>query len=220
MDKISQLRRSLRDARGMKVIFLSHCILNENTRYLGGACSPGCVKPIVEQCISNDWGIVQLPCPEQRAWGGVVKKHMLKAYGAESSPSYRFRAIAVPIFVWYSRWIYRGLARMVAEEIEDYLKSGFVVVGIVAIDGSPLCGLNVTLDLRASFERTATMDVAGATIANMNEIIREALVAGDGLFTAALRDELGRRNLDVPYFAHDLVAEISGKPTRTPIFST
>jgi predicted secreted protein len=220
MDKISQLQRSLRDARGMKVVFLSHCILNENTRYLGGARSPACVEPIVQECIGNDWGIVQLPCPEQRAWGGVVKRLMLKAYGAENSLLYRFRAIVVPAFVLYSKWLYRRLARQVAREIEDYVKSGFTVVGIVAIDGSPTCGLSVSLDLRASFARTATMEVAGATIANMNEIICETLVAGNGLFTAALRDELDRRHLEVPYFAHDLVAEISGKPTRTPIFST
>ena len=213
MDKISQLQRSLRDARGMKVVFLSHCILNENTRYLGGACSPASVKSIVDECITKGLGMVQLPCPEQRAWGGVVKRLLLKAHGAEDSFLYRFRAIVVPAFVWYSKWIYRRLAHQVAGEVEDYVKSGFIVAGIVAIDGSPSCGLNVTLDLRTSFERTARMDLANATIDTMNEIIRETAVPGDGLFTAALRKELGRLHLDVPYLAHDLVAEVSGKPT-------
>ena len=202
------------------MVFLSHCILNENTRYLGGACSPACVRPIVEECIRNDWGMVQLPCPEQRAWGGVVKRHLLKAHGAGGSLLYRFRPIVLPVFEWYSRWIYRGLARQVAGEIEDYLKSGFVVAGIVAVDGSPSCGLNVTLDLRASFLRMAAMDADGATIARMNEIIRDTLVAGEGMFTSAFRRELDRRHLEVSYFAHDLVAEISGKPGHFPIFST
>jgi len=32
--KIETLYRNLRDERSRKVIFVSHCILNENTRYL------------------------------------------------------------------------------------------------------------------------------------------------------------------------------------------
>jgi len=41
MNKVQSLQRSLKDSRNGKVIFLSHCILNENTRYLGGACRAG-----------------------------------------------------------------------------------------------------------------------------------------------------------------------------------
>jgi uncharacterized protein YbbK (DUF523 family) len=162
----------------MKVVFLSHCILNENTRYLGGARDAASVTSIVDECISKGLGIVQLPCPEQRAWGGVVKRLLLKAYGAQNSLLYRFRAIVVPAFVLYSRWIYRRLAHRVAGEIQDYVHSGFAVVGIVAIDGSPSCGLNVTLDLRASFDRTARMDLPNATIDTMNGISAIALFSG------------------------------------------
>ena len=72
------MQRSLKDSRSGKVIFLSHCILNENTRYLGGACRGGVIREIVEQCLDKDIGIVQMPCPEQIAWGGVTKRLMLQ----------------------------------------------------------------------------------------------------------------------------------------------
>jgi hypothetical protein len=35
------LLERLKDERSKRVIFVSHCWLNENTRYLGGAFRPG-----------------------------------------------------------------------------------------------------------------------------------------------------------------------------------
>ena len=35
--KLEQLQRALADKRSRRVVFVSHCILNENVRYLGGA---------------------------------------------------------------------------------------------------------------------------------------------------------------------------------------
>ena len=34
------LQRSIIDARSGEVVFVSHCLLNQNTRYLGGAVCP------------------------------------------------------------------------------------------------------------------------------------------------------------------------------------
>src|SRR5512134_1840085 len=77
----ADLVHRLRDARNRRVVFLAHCLLNENTRYLGGACRAGCVKELLAQCIDLGLGVVQLPCPEELAWGGVLKRHLLRAYG-------------------------------------------------------------------------------------------------------------------------------------------
>jgi len=59
------------------VVLLSHCLLNENVRYLGGAGRPGGVQEVVDDYLAGGAGIYQLPCPEQRAWGGVLKRRML-----------------------------------------------------------------------------------------------------------------------------------------------
>lgn len=63
-------------------MFLSHCLLNENTRYLGGTARPGCVQEIVDACADADLGMVQLPCPEERAWDGVRKRRLRRLYGS------------------------------------------------------------------------------------------------------------------------------------------
>ena len=35
--KLEELQRALADERSRRVVFVPHCILNENVRYLGGA---------------------------------------------------------------------------------------------------------------------------------------------------------------------------------------
>jgi hypothetical protein len=39
--KLDELQRALADKRSRPVVFVSHCILNENVRYLGGAGPAG-----------------------------------------------------------------------------------------------------------------------------------------------------------------------------------
>lgn len=211
MKKALALQQRLKDSRSKKVIFLSYCILNENTRYLGGACRGGCVREIIQQCLDNDWGIMQMPCPEQRAWGGVTKRLLLISYGAKDQFIYRFRSLFLPLFVRYTNLIYRRLAKAVADQVNDYLRSGFTVIGIVGIDGSPSCGVGKTLSLQKSFDLTASINVDSFTVDAMNAIIRQCLMDGQGLFTVILQKELKKRQLDVPYVAHDLIGEINGK---------
>jgi predicted secreted protein len=211
MKKALMLQQRLKDSRSLRVVFLSHCILNENTRYLGGACRGGCVREIVQQCLDNDGGIVQMPCPEQHAWGGVTKRLLLIPYGAKDTLVYRFRSLLLPLFVRYTNLVYRRLARAVADQINDYLLSGFTVIGIIGIDGSPSCGVGKTLSLQKSFDLTASIDVESYTVDAMNAIVRQCIMDGKGLFTAMLQEELKKRRLDVRYVAHDLIGEIDGK---------
>jgi len=62
-----------------------------------------------------------------------------------------------------------------------------------------------------SFDLLADVDVGTITVKEMNAIIRESAMDGEGLFTAALRREMKVRQLEVPFLAHDLLAEIAGK---------
>jgi len=211
INKALTLQQRLEDSRSKQVVFLSHCILNENTRYLGGACRGSCIREIVDQCLDKDWGIVQMPCPEQRAWGGITKRWLLIYYGAKDQFVYRFRSLFLPLFVRYTDLVYRRLAKAVADQVNDYLRSGFTVVGIVGIDGSPSCGVGKTLALQKSFDLTASVNIDSFTVDAMNTIIRQCLMDGQGLFTAILQKELKKRQLNVPYVAHDLIGEIDGK---------
>jgi predicted secreted protein len=202
----------LHDRRSGKVVLLSHCLLNVNTRYLGGACRTSCVEEVVLACLQGGLGIVQMPCPEQHAWGGVLKRRLLAFFGSEGTLRYRLRNILLPVLLWYTRWVYRNLARQIADQIEDYLSSGFTVVGIVGVDGSPSCGVHQTLDAKRSLDLLGRLPET-AHAQDVNTIVQGCVTVGRGSFIELLRKELERRRLKVPFLAHDLIAELQGRET-------
>jgi predicted secreted protein len=206
------LSERLDDARGKEVAFVSHCLLNENVRYLGGAFRPGGVAEIVDELMSRGVGICQMPCPEQRAWGGVLKRRMLRAYGARGTVLYRFRRPLLRLFMIYTRLEYWRLARRVVSQIADYERSGFRVMGIVGVGASPSCGVKTTLDLRRSLDVMATTPIDSVDRQAFNrDAVVACRVAGSGLYIKSLERQLRRRRLTPPLLEHDLVAEMRGE---------
>jgi hypothetical protein len=153
-----------------------------------------------------------MPCPEQQAWGGVLKRRLLRFYNSRGTLRYRLRNVLLPVLLWTTRRAYRKLARQVADQIEDYLASGFHVAGIVGVDGSPSCGVSKTLDARRSLDLVGSLP-ADAQADDINAIVQASLADGMGQFVEQLRKELNRRRLNVPFLAHDLVAELQGRST-------
>jgi predicted secreted protein len=211
MATLSTWAAQLHDQRSRKVVFLAHCLLNENTRYLGGARRPGGVVEIVQPCLERGIGIIQLPCPEEHAWGGVMKRWLLGMYGADASVRFRLRSVLLPVMLFYTRRVYRRLARHVANQVQDYLASGFEVLGIIGIDGSPSCGVQVTMNVEQAFVQVSRLRQEAATAGDINAIVRGNAIGGRGLFVAILQEELARRGLDVPFAAHDLLAELEDR---------
>ncbi|NPD88739.1 MAG: hypothetical protein HGN29_08435 [Asgard group archaeon] len=70
MKNLKYFQNRLHDERSKKIILLSHCILNENSRYMGGAFREGSIDEIVDLLQSKGIGIIQMDCPEIFAWGG------------------------------------------------------------------------------------------------------------------------------------------------------
>ena len=195
------------------MLFVSHCLLNENVRYLGGATRPGAVVEVVRTALEEGVGLVQMPCPEQRAWGGVLKTRMLEAYGRAWLARHggARRRVARAVTVW-TRLAVAPLARRVAADVADYRRSGMTVVGIVGVGASPSCGVTCTIDLPAALGTLASCPLAELTAEGVNRRVVMANTApGTGLFTDALRAALRRRHLAVPFFEHDLIAELRGE---------
>lgn len=192
------------------MIFLSHCILNENTRYLGGACRPGAVREIIEPCIDCGLGIVQLPCPEQHAWGGVDKRFLLYFFGAKHSLFFSLRRLLLPVMLAYTRLVYIRLARKAAKQMKDYLRRGYLIRGIVGIDGSPSCGVRRILDVDRALTCLGDLDVERSTTQDVNAIVLGSVTKGRGLFIECLVKELNRRGLSVPLMSHSLIDELTG----------
>ena len=211
--RVRAIQELLRDERSGRVVFVSHCLLNENTRYLGGAFRPGVVVEVVDTYLKDGTGICQMPCPEEAAWGGVLKRHLLMLYGR---PRLR-RAIAtcLPLFRAVTAVRYRLQARRVARQISAYVAAGFDVVGIVGVDASPTCGVRTTLDLRRSLAAVAGCPLARLDRGFMNDtVVNGSTRPGRGLFIEALNAALARRGRCVPLLAHDLRSEAPGASIR------
>ena len=202
------LRDALRDRRGGRVVMVSHCLLNENVRYLGGACRPAAVEELVDAWREADVGICQMPCPEQRAWGGVLKPRMLSVYGSKGSLRYALRRPLTSLLLAWTRFVYGLLARRVARDIASYEHAGMQVTGIVAVAGSPSCGATVTLAVPRAVEELGALPLAELDRRAVNRVVMASAVPGTGLFTAALLRALRRRGIEVPVTEHDLIAEL------------
>jgi predicted secreted protein len=210
--------KQLEDERSKKIIFLSHCILNENTRYLGGAFTRGMLSTVVQEIDCKGYGIVQLPCPEQKAWGGVLKKYMLLSYGANNSRSLLnlFSGALFLLFMLHTKMVYKKIAHDVVSIIEDYKNSGFEVIGIVGIDGSPTCGILTCLDMKKAFTYHAELSPDSINRKNYNrEMYSRCLMKGKGLFFLEVDKALKRRKITITYYSHDVVREMIGEIIQT-----
>ena len=190
----------IQDERSRRVAFVSHCLLNQNVRYLGGAFCAGAVPEVVQRFLADGVGFVQMPCPEREVWGGVTKRWMVRAYGARATLAYRFRGVLLPLFIAYTRLRYRRIARRVARRIADYVAHEYEVVAIVGVDDSPSCGVHRTLDLKRALPVVASFDMRAIDRDTFNQrAVHDCLVPGRGIFIAALQRELARRAITLPF---------------------
>lgn len=113
--------------RSKKVVFVSHCILNQNTRAKNQEKFPGIVKDIVELFMEADVGIVQLPCPQIEFNGGGIDRR-LKSGKFLSENGYRAEC--------------KKMSTSIIKQIEKYLKKDYNVVGIVGVEFSSTCAVH------------------------------------------------------------------------------
>jgi len=213
--RLGTLPEGARDARAGKVVFLSHCLLNQNVRYLGGAFRAAAVDEVIELFRRDGVGICQLRCPEEVAWGGVLKRVMLAMVGSRGTVRYALRRLLLPLFGGYTRLVYRRLAAVAGRQIADYVRSGFEVVGIVGVADSPSCGVMRTLDLEGALDTIADVPLAALTTHVMNErVVAANSVRGQGWFIAALARWLRRHGISVPFFEIDPMPAIHGSAVR------
>lgn len=212
-----RLRRRLADGRSRRVVLLSHCLLDQNVRYLGGAEAAGGVPEVVDRYLAAGVGIHQLPCPERHAWGGVEKRGMLLAFGAAGTPRAPAVRLLTGAFLRWTRIVYDHLARRATREVRGYRRAGIEVVEFVGVADSPSCGVWSTLDLRGAVEAVSRCPLEQLDRHTLNrEVVAAHTRAGEGMFTTALRRRLADAGVDVPFSEHrpDLPDEVPARRTR------
>lgn len=162
--------RRVKDKRSMKIVVCTHCILNQNAKLEGIAGWPGMISQVVDLIRESGSGILQIPCPEI-LYEGIGRFD-------KSVEQYRCAAFID---------LCRRIVGEVADQVENYLSWGYQVPGVLAIDGSPSCGFNLT---QSAPEWRGL--VAGQ---NWRKVRYKK---EPGVMMAILADELSRRKVQTP----------------------
>lgn len=128
------------DQRSKKIILVSHCILNQNSISDGTADFPGTNASICKLLIESNVGIIQMPCPELLCLGldrgdvgggerDVVEENTRIRHQLQSERSVE---------------IMHHLADQILFQIKEYMKNGFLILGVIGINRSPSCGVHTT----------------------------------------------------------------------------
>ena len=130
------------DCRSRRVIFLAHCLLNQNSISDGTAVYPAAFKDVLRLLMEADIGVVQLPCPELCCLGldrgdekgaerpVTAENTRIRRELQRGEPARRLEAL-----VGYAMY-----------QLEEYRRHGFEILGIVGVNRSPSCGVETTSD--------------------------------------------------------------------------
>ena len=111
--------------RGKKIILISHCLLNQNARPLGGEKYSGIVKELLELFSESGVGVIQIPCPQLEFNEGLNRKSKTK----ESYENNGFRLKC------------QKLSLNMIQTIQKYLDKGYEILGILGVEQSTTCGV-------------------------------------------------------------------------------
>ena len=126
-DPTGKIKDKIEDVRSGKLIFISHCLLNQNACVKGISSEPAMITPLIKLLMENNVGIYQMPCPEVSYYGSARWGQVKEQY---STPMFRKHCRKIATQMW--------------DHIENYVDTGHKVAGIVMRDGSPTCGLHRT----------------------------------------------------------------------------
>ncbi len=110
--------------RKKKIIITSHCILNQNTVIDGEARSTGAIHSAVDWIQEEGLGILQLPCPEF-TFLGLERPPM--TYEEYDNEEYRNHC--------------RNILQPIIEQLIEYKRCAYDIVGILGIQSSPSCDM-------------------------------------------------------------------------------
>lgn len=130
------------DGRSKRVVFIAHCLLNQNSISDGTAVYPAAFKDIINIFLDEDIGIVQLPCPELSCLG-IDRGNVDGADSPVVEENTRIRKEMHKTDT-YKKLI--GLVDYVMQQIMEYKKYGFEIIGIIGANRSPNCGVETTSD--------------------------------------------------------------------------
>ena len=173
------------DGRSKKVVFLVHCLLNQNAISDGTAAYPAAFQELIRFFLDNEVGIVQLPCPELCCLG-LDRGNVLGAQSPVTVENTRIRT------AMGASGPARRLAVLVDHvmlQVAEYHQHGFHIVALIGCNRSPSCGVETT------------------SVQNLE-------VPGQGLFFEALAQRLQATGLELPLLGVKASDDVSSVLSR------
>ena len=128
------------DGRSKKVVFIAHCLLNQNAISDGTAVRPAAFEQLTYALLEREIGIVQMPCPELCCLGldrgdeaggqRDVLEENTRIRAEMQKPRAHGRLTA--------------LVEQVMWQIGEYHRHGFEILGVIGANRSPNCGVETT----------------------------------------------------------------------------
>lgn len=165
--------------RSRKIIMLCHCILNCNSKVEGCSTYCGAMPEITAAIMDSGIGMLQLPCPELTMYGIKRWGHVKDQF---DTPYYRSHC--------------RKLFMPYLDQIQDYKKNGYEVVGILGIDGSPSCGVRKTCSGNWGGEFSENPDLKG-TLDSVE------MTDSEGVFIEEVAALLKSSSINLPFIGID-----------------
>ncbi|RKD22348.1 Predicted secreted protein [Caminicella sporogenes DSM 14501] len=165
--------------RSREIILLSHCILNANSKVEGLSEYSGVLFELTNLIIKRGIGIIQLPCPEMLMYGIKRWGHVKEQF---DTPYFREKC--------------RKLIQPIVNQLIDYKNSGYKILGVIGIDGSPSCGVN----------KTCSGNWGGEFLNNkllVDKIHNLKFINASGIFIEEMKKIFRENNLSISFTALD-----------------
>lgn len=169
--------------RNKKILILSHCILNVNSKVYKLANYEGSLQELIVPLMQKGYGFIQLPCPEMlshgiKRWGQVKEQY--------DTP--------------YFRKHIKKLLQPILDQLLDYHKNGYELSGCIGVDGSPTCGVYKTCRAKnweGEISAINSIETLKALTNSLEEVLEQ------GLLMEEFQKALKKHDIHLPFFAID-----------------
>ncbi len=163
--------------RSRKILMVSHCILNSNAKVEGLSQYEGIFKEVVDMIHEEGIGIIQLPCPEMIMYGikrwGHVKEQFDTLFYRENC---------------------RKMLKPIIGQVKGYTDAGYEIIGVLGVDGSPSCGVNLTCSGNWAGDFSSKEDI--------EDKVRDLkIIESSGVFIEELKKYFEEYNLEILFVA-------------------
>lgn len=144
------------DNRSKDFIFLPFCLMAQAFHAQGLVKYEwkGAIRPVLDEVMNKDINIVQMPCPESlfpNLEKGLVRAPL--SYSKYNTKDFRAHC--------------RKLANDVAEQISAIISNGYRVIGVIGIENSPSCAVNL------QYTNKGNVNLSGVYIQELKKILKE-----------------------------------------------